>query len=1068
MQNIKPLILFLFISLISVSSIIGQTIRKPVLNYDATAIAFSYQGDIWVCDIDGENAKRLTIHDAYESQPQWDYASKKILFTANRFGDNDLFVTDITGKTPERLTWHSSNDSSPKWGIDGIYFQSRRVYAQVEWDSEMFILKDGNKTEQRLLDALGTNPTPSPDGRYIAYEKGSCRVSREAYRGPASRDIWVYDSKKNEYKQISMDAGQDVYPDWTVARRLFYLSAKSGRYNIVSTDLKTGKITEHTNVKEEGIRWFDVNAGGHKAIYCIGEKVYLLDIASGASKVIDIKVGGDYHFEPVETKEFNSDANDYALSPNEKMIALNVHGEIIVKANDKEKSRATVMTKSAARDQQPQWLNDETVMYISDESGNYEIHSISSSDTMASNLTKAFSFEKKNVTNSADDEDGFIISPDKKKIAITTRGGKFMVADIDSTGALTNSKTLMQGWNAVSDLSWSPDSRWLAYSQEDLYFNSEVFIIDATSEMKPVNVSMHPRVDRGPVWSKDGTKLGFISNRNNDDYDIWYVWLKKADWQKTKDDWDEEDEDKDEPKKEEKKEDKDGEKDKEKKEELKIEIDFKDIHDRTKQLTYNPGDEYGLMISEDGKTFYYITTRPGQKSPSLMKVEWDGSKNEVVKDGIRMSNLQWDKKMKNIYYLSRGSMSKLNVSNKKTENLPFSAKLTINHKKEREQVFEDAWKALNYKFYDPDFHGKDWTKLKEKYKPRAINATTVQDFRFFVNQMLGQLNASHMGIYGSNPKMDVNDKTGYLGIEGEMKADGYHITYILPNAPADRANSQLKIGDVITAINGASLSMNNNMYELLNNTRDERTLLHVISDKEEKAIVIRPSSSVRSQRYEAWVESRKALTEKYSNGRLGYIHIQAMGWSSFERFQRELMASGYGKEGIVIDVRFNGGGWTTDMLMAVLNVRQHAYTIPRGAANSLEKEHTKFKAYYPYGERLPFPPLMKPSIAMCNQNSYSNAEIFSHAYKTLNIGTLVGQPTFGAVISTGGYGLMDGSYVRMPFRAWYVKATNENMEGVPATPDILVENAPNEKGKGIDTQLKTAVDELLRQIDEGK
>jgi C-terminal processing protease CtpA/Prc len=186
---------------------------------------------------------------------------------------------------------------------------------------------------------------------------------------------------------------------------------------------------------------------------------------------------------------------------------------------------------------------------------------------------------------------------------------------------------------------------------------------------------------------------------------------------------------------------------------------------------------------------------------------------------------------------------------------------------------------------------------------------------------------------------------------------------------------------------------------------------------------------------------------------------------SFERFERELTARGLGKEGIVIDVRFNGGGWTTDYLMTILNYKQHAYTIPRGAAKDLKKESKKFRDYYPLGERLPFAAWTKPSIALCNQNSYSNAEIFSHAYKNLGIGTLVGMPTFGAVISTGARGLIDGSFVRMPGRGWYVKADDKNMDFYPAVPDIIVENAPDAKAKGNDEQLKKAVEELLKQID---
>ncbi len=260
-----------------------------------------------------------------------------------------------------------------------------------------------------------------------------------------------------------------------------------------------------------------------------------------------------------------------------------------------------------------------------------------------------------------------------------------------------------------------------------------------------------------------------------------------------------------------------------------------------------------------------------------------------------------------------------------------------------------------------------------------------------------------------------------------------------------------------------------NFWKTLTNTAGKQILLEVENtDGDLREVVIRPESYIGSEIYNDWVESRRKVTEEYSGGRLGYIHIQGMNWPSFERFERELAASGAGKEGIVIDVRYNGGGWTTDYLMAVLNVDQHAYCVPRGAANNLSKQHQQFSDHYPFGERLPFSAWVRPSIALCNANSYSNAEIFSHAYKTLGLGTLVGIPTFGAVISTGANGLLDGSYIRLPFRAWYVKATGENMENGPAVPDIILDNAPDSKANNRDEQLKRAVDELLRQIDSGK
>jgi tricorn protease len=398
------------------------------------------------------------------------------------------------------------------------------------------------------------------------------------------------------------------------------------------------------------------------------------------------------------------------------------------------------------------------------------------------------------------------------------------------------------------------------------------------------------------------------------------------------------------------------------------------------------------------------------------------------------------------------------------ESLAFSAKMAVDHYQERQQIFREAWSSLRDGFYDPQFHGRNWEALRAQYEPLALAASTAQDFRNIFNTMLGQLNASHMGMSGPSPEETQEDKTGRLGVEVVPVAGGVRVTHVVTNGPAARATSKLAEGDLIAAVNGTPITASTNLNELLNGTANERTLLLVRTGATEREVVIRPAASLRDELYEEWVAERKRLTEVYSNGRLGYIHIQGMNWPSFERFERELTASGLGKDGIVVDVRYNGGGWTTDMLMAVLNVRQHSYTVPRGAAADLSKENLQFVDHYPYGERLPLAALTKPAVALCNQNSYSNAEIFSHAFKALGRGSLVGMPTFGAVISTGSQRLLDGSAVRMPFRAWYVKATEANMEHGPAVPDFVVENAPDSKAQGEDEQLRKAVDVLLAEM----
>jgi len=324
-----------------------------------------------------------------------------------------------------------------------------------------------------------------------------------------------------------------------------------------------------------------------------------------------------------------------------------------------------------------------------------------------------------------------------------------------------------------------------------------------------------------------------------------------------------------------------------------------------------------------------------------------------------------------------------------------------------------------------------------------------------------------MGFYTGDRAETQETRTGLLGVELDPVEGGVEVERVVPRSPADREASTLREGDVITAVNGTSVAGADNFYQLLSGTVDERVLLAVTdADGDARSVRIRPTGSLSDELYREWVEDRKALVDEYSNGRLGYIHVEGMNWSSFERFERELYASANDKEGLLIDVRFNGGGWTTDYLMAVLNVKRHAYTVPRGATDDLDQNHEQFRAHYPFGERLPLAAWTKPVAALANQNSYSNAEIFSHAFKHIGHGPLIGQPTFGAVISTGGVGMINGSYVRMPFRAWYVYATDQNMEHGPAVPDVLVENPPAVKASGEDPQLRRAVETLLQQIDQ--
>ncbi len=1044
----------------------GLILRQPAINNDGSLVAFSYQGDIWTVNSSGGKASRLTIHEAYESTPIFSPDGKQIAFSGSRFGNNDIFVVPTEGGLPKRLTYHSGFDNISSWTIkDQILFSTNREFRQIERPNEVYSINPNGGTEHRILDAVGFDPIYSPDGRYLAFVRGDINpVAREDYKGSSDRDLWIFDTKTKKYHEIEGFETNDIMPQWGLNNTLYFLSSIDGAYNLYSMLItedfgKTGKPTKITNNKDESIRSFGISSDGKTIVFEKDTNLYLMKIGSQPQK-LNVQINADERLDKSESKTLTYGGSDLAVSPNGKLLAFSVRGEIFVKENNKEKSRAINVSNHAFRDIEPVWMNDSTLLFTSDrKNGNFDIYMVTSADQKQKNIFKTLKLDIKPITNTQVDETSLSISPDKKKVAFVRGRGTFVVSNIDSLGKFSNEKILSDSWDAPNGVAWSTDSKWVAYSLTDLNFNQEVFIQAADNSKKAVNVSMHPRSDSRPVWSADGSKLAFISGRSaGRSSDVYFVWLNKADWEKESQDWDE----KESP-------ETIVETAKKSKASMKaVTIDFDKIHERVVQVTSFSGDESDVAISKDGDTFYYTTNSSNAKGRDLYSIKWDGKElKEITKGGSNPSGVFIDQDYKYLYYNKSGGFNRIDLKSSASESLPFSAKMKIDYELEKEQVFEEAWRTINTGFYDPNFHGKDWKKIKDKYKYRTINASTSNDFRDMFNLMLGELNSSHMGMSVPDRVETQNERTGLIGAELEPTKGGMTVKHIVPETPADRTNSKLNEGDLIQAVNGTSVDDNANFYELLNSLVNEKVLLSVKNSKgEQREVVLRLTNSISNNLYNEWVDNRKKIVDKLSGGRLGYLHIKGMDFASFEVVEREFTAAGFGKDGMVIDVRYNGGGSTTDYLMTILNYKQHAYTIPRGASENLEKDKLKFKEYYPTGERLVYSAWTKPSIALCNEGSYSNAEIFSHAYKNLGIGTLVGLPTNGSVISTGGKSLMDGSFIRLPGRGWFTKATDQNQELGPAIPDIIVNNQPDWISKNVDEQLNVAVKELLKQLNK--
>ena len=1066
----------LIMLLIICSPLIGQRlIKEPSLNNDGSKIAFTYQGDIWIVSAQGGEAKRISVHNAIESNPKFSPDGAKIYFSSNRYGNNDIFTLSLNGEEPVRLTYNSAQDNISSVTADNeILFTTNRENQQIERLPEIFSVSASGGTESKKISALGLNPILSPDGKFLAFTRGSNTVFREAYDGTANKDIWLYNFSTKKLIKIADTNNNEYLPQWIDSKTLLYLSAEKGKYNIFKIKLndsgeKISQPEQITFFKDFAVRSFNVSSDGKVIVIEQGLNIYIMKNDAKPEK-IDISLPLDFKTYPEETKVFSKDAKEYSLSPNGKLVAFSVYGEIFIKEIDKEKSRSVNISNSSYRETEPVWLNDSTLIFASDrEENNYDLYLCKSSDKAQGNLFKTLKREIVKITATKEDENSVQISNDMKKISFVRGNGKLIVADISKEGKISNEKVLLDGWATPNGICWSPDNKYLAYSLEDLYFNEEIYIHPVDNFFKPVNVSMHPRGDSNPVWSPDGSKLFFLSSRDNRNgvggglsrfNDIWFAWLSKSDWEKTKQDW----EDVEKPK-EEKSAKKDSKKDSTTVKNIKI--DFENIYKRLIQVTSFPTNESNIQISKDGDYVYFIGANTNSKGNDIFSIKWDGKElKEITKGGSNPKLLSMDKDRKYLYFFKNdGMLNRQEIKSDKSEALPYSAKMKIDFNTEKNQIFEEAWRALDNMFYDPKFHGHDWKELHDKYKPLCMAASTSTDFREIFNYMLGELNSSHMGMFGEDKTELQKEITGNLGVELSPLEKGMKVERVIPNTPADRDLSKLSAGDVITSVDGIKITKDVNFYSLLKNRENENVILNVKSKNgNEREVVIRTTENIRQDLYNEWVEERKKLTDEYSKGRLGYIHIQGMSMNSFELFERELAAAGNGKEGLVIDVRFNGGGSTTDYLMTILNYKQHAYTIPRGAANNLEKEKLNFRDYYPTGERLVYSAWLKPSIAICNEDSYSNAEIFSHAYKQLNIGTLVGKPTNGSVISTGGKTLIDGSRVRTPMRGWFTKATDKNQELGPAIPDIIVENNIDKSDKD-DAQLKTAVMQLLKEID---
>ena len=1052
--------------------------RHPAPSPDGSRIAFSWQGDLFVVPVSGGPARRLTVHPANERRPVWSPDGRLIAFSSDRHGNDDVFVMPADASAaPRRLTFASTPDEPAAFTADGsrVLFVSRRDESIRRMPAIYGVPVEGG-TPRLEQPALGRWPVPSPDGDRLAFVRGGTFWWRQGYRGAANRDLWLRLSD-GSYRQVTTFEGDDDHPSWLGDDALVFSSTRTGRRNLHRLDLASGRITALTGFRETGIRFPRAAARAPVVAFEHDDGLWVLDLSSdGSPRRLSIDVPADAPWDPVLRRAARDGATELAISPDGSTAAIIVESDVfVVGLRDKETQEIapppTVrVTRTPGRERDLSWSPDgERLLFASDRAGNLDLFVATRGDATRPWFDND-AFEITPLVAGPLDEFSGRFSPDGRHVAFVRGRGDLVVAGADGGGQTV----LFEHWYEP-EYDWSPDGRYLAFARADVEFNWDVFLVPVEGG-EPYNVSRHPDDDRAPRFSPDGRRLLWLSRRHANSMDVWGAYLAREDDERTPEQWvalwD--------AKKKNNGADAgaaatdgrrrgtapapsatapDGTKTEEPRERPYVRIDFDRLWERARAITKLPGNEAAPFASPDGWRVFFVASPEGESD--LYAVRFDGRNVERLTRGGRTPKApRLSPDGRTIFYLDKkGAVGRIGTDGKPGDPAPFLARWETPRAARRRATWDEATRTISAWFYDPGFHGVDFPRMVGIYRPWALAAGTDRDFADVVNMLLGELNASHMGYRFTAPPR--GEKTGWIGalFDPNAGAPGIRVREVLDDSPATRIDVDLRPGARILSIDGTPVDDRTNVYALLRGTTGRPVPVEVLDpDGRRRRVRVVPEAfrAQRRHRYDTWVRQRAAIVERISGGRLGYIHIQAMGLESFEEFEQALFSAAHGREGLVIDVRSNGGGWTTDYLMTVLGVRRHAWTVPRGAPPDTRA--------YPQG-RLPLSAWTRPAMALCDEESYSNAEIFSWAFDTLDRGMTAGWPTFGAVISTTGTRLLDGNLLRLPFRGWYVAGSGVDMENHGYVPDLAIPRPPEEDTAAArDTQLERAVAVFLERI----
>jgi tricorn protease len=1020
-------LILLFVTLI----FSGQTVDwalTPSLSPDGNYIAFSYHGDLWVANSSGGLAIRITTSEGYEENPIWSKDGKWICYLSDESGNSEIYLVPSDGSAPpRRLTYHPAYERILTFSEDSKYIFFSSLMYDFRGGVYRISIEGGNP--EKVFD-FDVNSLVRLDNSRFLIERGSEPWYRKGYRGPADREIWIYDSVSKKFNKLTDNDLRDTRPMYSQKMgKIYFLSNRSpnGITNLFEMDLTGGKVRQLTNFDEE-VNWASISADGSKIVLESMGRLYLYDCEKGELAKPDIRVVEDFDPQSLLTMGISDNITDFSISPDGKEIAFIALGDVFVTCidtNSIDYGKVVRVTNTPAPEKNITWAPDGKSLYFSSlRNGNYDIYRVRPAHE--SKFTKDYSFLEECVIKGDGTEKEPLISPDGTKIAFKRDRGKLFVKDLKS-----GKEFRVGNHNDVLWVSWSPDSRWLAYSRTELGPREDVYVVRAKEGATPINVTNHPDDDYKPMWTKDGKRLFFASRNYEGDWWAKYVFLNEKDF-RSRDEFL---------------------KNVKESDSLKdtLIIQFEGMRDRTVTVYRFRAYYNYYTISPNG--LYIAVQAEDLNGNDLWIVDHEGkSPKQITKGNLKPIKIEFSSDGEWLAFLSeRGRLYLCDLKKGDYRELNLKGDVSISYRDLYYSLLLEGWWILKDGFYDEKMHGVDWGLMFTKYSKYLGFIKTYTEFNNVAYRMLGELNASHLGIW--QEMKDEGENFGDLGIvpDNSYKGPGVKVAKVIRKSPAEVEG--IKVGDVILSVDGQKIEKDKQFTFYLKDKMGKKVAVELLRSKGNKrdTLFVKPVSYwvVRDLIYKEWVERNREIVDSLSGGKFAYLHIRGMGDENYREFEKDIYEN-RDKVALVLDIRYNGGGHIHDELLNFL--RRTHYLVER-ERDGMPEYNSLFR-------------WDKPIVLLINEFCFSDAEIFPAGFKKLALGKLVGVPTFGGVIGTNDYTLFDGKTVfRQPSEGWFYEPDGVSLENTPVEPDIYVENEISQDNSSLDNQLLKAVEVLKEMVE---